>query len=104
MFSAGDVVVATIRFEKGGEAKHRMVLVLFEDYTNVVVAGVTSNPYARGINITKKEGAPKDCTIKLNQLFTLDRETLSAPLFRLSKEKKKEVFARLTKLLGDLNV
>jgi mRNA interferase MazF len=103
VFNSGDVVVATVKLEDTKEARTRPVLVLFEEYTNVVVAGITSNPYVKGIPISKKEGALKHSTIKLNQIFTLERDTLSAPLFKLSDEKRRMVFDALVELLSGLS-
>lgn len=42
---------------KGGD------VVLFEDFGNVVIAGMTSNTSMKGITLTKKDGAIKDSVI-----------------------------------------
>lgn len=102
MFNAGEVVVANVRFPGSEALRSRAALVLFEDYDSVVIAGITSNPYTKGIPLTKKEGALRDSVIKLNYVFTVNRETLSRPLFKLSKEKKKLVFSQFLKLLSGL--
>lgn len=102
MFNPGDVVVATVQLADSKEMRTRAAVVLFEEYDSVAIAGITSNPYEKGIAVTKKEGAVRDGVIKLNYLFTVPRESLSAPLFRLSREKKKLVFDDLVKLLSGL--
>lgn len=102
MFNPGDVVVASVKLEKGGEASTRAAVVLFEEYDSVVIAGITSNEFERGIPVTRKEGAHRDGVIKLNYIFTVPRDTLSKPLFRLSREKRKVVFEELVKRLSGL--
>ena len=102
MYRAGDVVTARVRMSEGGETKNRFALVLYEQLGNVVIAGITSNPYAKGIPLTRKEGMPKDSVIKLNYLFTVTEDGLFGPIFRLSKEKKKQVGAEAAKLLGGM--
>jgi mRNA interferase MazF len=39
----GDVIIASVQFTDTAEVKVRPAVVLFEEYGNVVVAGVTSN-------------------------------------------------------------
>ena len=92
MLKAGDVVVASVQFTDTAEVKTRPALVLFEEYGNVVVAGITSNPKMKGIPLSKSEGAPKDSVIKLNYIFTISNEMVSRVIFRLSKEKKTTSF------------
>jgi mRNA interferase MazF len=49
----GDVILASVQFTDTAEVKVRPAVVLFEEYGNVVVAGVTSNLKMRGIPLTK---------------------------------------------------
>jgi mRNA interferase MazF len=99
MLKAGDVVLATVQFTDTFEVKKRPALVLFEEYDNVVVAGITSNLEMEGIILTKKEGAIKDSVIKLNYIFTVSNAMVEKKMFSLSKEKKKVVFEELLKKL-----
>ena len=103
MLKPGDVIIAQIQFTDTFEIKKRPALVLFEEFDNVVVAGITSNLEAEGIPLFKKEGAIKDSVIKLNYIFTVSKAMIYKQLFHLSKEKKKIVFNELTKRLDDLN-
>ncbi|MDE1854818.1 MAG: type II toxin-antitoxin system PemK/MazF family toxin [Candidatus Micrarchaeota archaeon] len=102
MYRAGDIVTARVRLSEGSETKNRFALVLYEQLGNVVIAGITSNPYAKGIPLTKKEGMPKDSVIKLNYLFTVTEDTLFGPIFKLGKERKKQVSGEMSKLLGGM--
>lgn len=102
MYRAGDVVTVKARFSESGETKNRFALVLYEEFGNVVIAGITSNPYAKGIALTKKEGMPKDGVIKLNYLFTVGEEALFGPIFRLGREKKKHVIGEMQKLMSGM--
>jgi mRNA interferase MazF len=100
--NAGDVILTQIQFADTFEIKKRPAVVLFEEYNNVVVAGITSNPEMKGIPLTKKEGAVKDSVIKLNYIFTISGAMIEKVLFSLSKEKKKKVFDELVGRLNEL--
>ncbi|MCX6800649.1 MAG: type II toxin-antitoxin system PemK/MazF family toxin [Candidatus Diapherotrites archaeon] len=102
MFKAGDIVLARIQFSDTFEVKVRPVLVLFEEFGNVVVAGITSNKNMKGIVLTKKEGAVKDSVIKLNYIFTISEAMIQKRLFNLGTEKKRVVFTELCKKLEGL--
>ena len=99
MLRSGDVVLAKVQYTDTFEIKIRPALVLFEEYGNVVVAGITSNRKMKGIPLLKKEGAINDSTIKLNYIFTISENAISKNLFHLNLEKKKIVFDELTKKL-----
>ena len=95
----GDVVLAEIQFVDTLEIKKRPAVVLFEEYGNVVVAGITSNIEMKGIPLLKKEGAIKESVIKLNYIFTISEKMIEKTLFSLSSEKKKLVVSELMKKL-----
>ena len=98
----GDVVIAKVQFTDTFEVKRRPALVLFEEFGNIVVAGITSNESMGGVPLLKKEGAVKDSVIKSNYIFTVSKAMIYKTLFILSKEKKKIVFEELTKRLSCL--
>ncbi len=98
----GEVVLAKIQFADTFEIKKRPALVLFEEYDNVVVAGITSNTGMRGIPLFKKEGAIKDSIIKTNYIFTISSAMVEKVLFSLSAAKKRMVFNELVKKIGEL--
>ena len=102
MLKSGDVVLTKIQFTDTFEIKKRPALVLFEEFDNIVVVGITSNLEMKGISLTKKEGAIKDSVIKLNYIFTISKTMVEKVLFSLSKEKKNMVFNGLADLLGGL--
>ena len=102
MLKSGDVILANVQFIDTLEIKKRPALVLFEEYDNVVVAGITSNVKMKGVPLLKKEGAIKESVIKLNYIFTISKEMISKILFHLNPEKKKKVFDELTKKLEGL--
>ncbi|MBS3108979.1 type II toxin-antitoxin system PemK/MazF family toxin [Candidatus Woesearchaeota archaeon] len=103
MLKAGDVVLANVQFADTFEIKKRPALVLFEEFGNVVAAGITSNLEMKGIALTRKEGAVKDSVIKLNYIFTISKIMIEKNLFSLSKEKKKKVFDAFVDKLNGLN-
>lgn len=103
MHNAGDVILAKIQFADTFEIKKRPALILFEEYDNIVVAGITSNTEMKGISLTKKEGAIKDSVIKLNYIFTISSAMIEKSLFSLSAEKKKKVFNELVGKLKGLS-
>ncbi len=102
MLRPGDVILTNIQFVDTSEVKIRPALVLFEEYDNVVVAGITSNLRMDGIKISKKEGAIKESVIKLNYIFTISRSMISKVLFHLNQEKKKKVFKEIVHKLNGL--
>ena len=102
MPSPGDIVLVKIQFTDSFEIKKRPSLVLFKEYDNLVVAGITSNTNMDGIALTKKEGAIKDSVIKLNYIFTISAMMVEKKLFSLSKQKKGAVFNALVKKLEKL--
>lgn len=103
MLRSGDVVLARVQFTDTFEVKTRPAVVLFEDFDNVVIAGITSNLKMNGIPLTKKEGAVKDSVIKLNYIFTVSKAMISKNLFPLSSKKKKLIYKELTRKLAVLN-
>lgn len=100
MYKTGDVVLAQVQFTDTFEIKTRPAVVLFEEYGNIVVAGVTSNTGMEGIPLTKKEGAIKDSVIKVNYIFTISEKMVKKRLFSLSQEKRKVLIAELVKRLN----
>ncbi|MBI4440476.1 type II toxin-antitoxin system PemK/MazF family toxin [Candidatus Woesearchaeota archaeon] len=98
----GDVVLAQVQFVDTFEVKKRPALFLFEEYDNVVVAGITSNTEMKGISLTKKEGAIRDSVIKLNYIFTISKAMIEKVLFSLTNEKKTLVYNELLKKLSAL--
>lgn len=102
MHKAGEVVLTKVQFTDTFEVKRRPALVLFDEFDNVVVAGITSNIEMKGIPLTKKEGAVKDSVIKLNYIFTVSEVMIEKILFSLSKDKKQIVFDGLVEKLKGL--
>ncbi len=102
MLNSGDVVLAQVQFTDTFEVKTRPAVILFEEFGNVVVAGITSNPAMKGIPLTKKEGAAKDSVIKTNYIFTISEAAIKKRLFTLSKEKKIMLYNELLKGLSGL--
>jgi len=104
MPKSGDVILVTIQFTDTNEVKTRPAIVLFEEFGNIIVAGITSNLKMKGIPISKSEGAIKDSVIKLNYLFTISTEMTKKVLFHLNAEKKHLIHSELTKRLSNLKI
>jgi len=102
MPKSGDVILAKVQFADTFEIKTRPALVLFDEFDNIVIAGITSNLNMKGIPLTKKEGAVKDSIIKLNYIFTISEAMISKVLFHLNDEKKKIVYEELMIRLSKL--
>ena len=100
---SGDVILTRLQFTDTFEIKIRPAVILFQEFDNIIVAGITSNPNMKGIPLSKKEGAIKDSIIKLNYIFTISKEMISKTLFHLNKKKKQTLFEELTKKLSMLN-
>ena len=91
MYRFGDIILAHVQFTDTFEIKVRPALVLFQEYGNIVVAGITSNLEMKGIQLTKKEGASKESVIKLNYLFTIAELAVKKHLFTINNSKKQQV-------------
>lgn len=102
MLESGQVVLAKVQFSDSFETKKRPAVVLFEELSNVVVAGITSNTQMRGIPLTKKEGAVRESVIKTNYIFTITDKAIEKKLFKLSKQKKIKLYEALNKKLEKL--
>ncbi len=103
MLKAGDVVLAQVQFVNTPEVKLRPAVVLFEEYGNIVVAGITSNTNMNGVPLSRQDGAIKDSIIKTNYVMTLANAMIAKKLFELSKTKKRELFEAFTEKLQGLN-
>ncbi len=99
MYNFGDVILAEVQFTDTFEIKTRPALVLFEEYENIVVAGITSNIKMKGILLTKKDGAIKESVIKLNYIFTISEKMVKKTLFSITKEKKNIIVSEFMKKL-----
>jgi len=103
VLKAGDVILTKVQFTDTFEVKTRPALVLFEEFDNIIVAGITSNTTMKGIPLYKQEGAIKDSIIKVNYIFTVSKMMVEKVLFILSKEKKNLVFHEIIKKLKGLS-
>lgn len=103
MPKSGDVVLAKVQFTDTFEVKTRPALVLFEEYDNIIVAGITSNVEMKGIPLTRKEGAVKESVIKTNYIFTISKIMIEKTLFQLTRPKKQIVFNELVRKLKPLS-
>ena len=102
MYKSGDVILAQIQFTDTFEIKKRPAVVLFEEFGNVIVTGITSNLRMEGISLSKEEGAIKESIIKLNYIFTISNKMVVKKLFSLSIEKKKILHQELIKRFSEL--
>ena len=102
MHKPGEVVLAQVQFVNTAEVKLRPAVVLFEEYGNIVVAGITSNTKMAGVPLSRQDGAFKDSVIKTNYVMTLAEPMISKTLFELSKAKKRELHAALAEKLRGL--
>jgi len=84
----GDVILTNVQFTDTNEIKQRPAVVLFEEFGNIIIAGITSNTLMKGIPLTKKEGAVKESVIKTNYIFTISNILVKKKLFNLTQEKK----------------
>jgi len=99
-YEFGDVILTKAQFVDSYEIKNRPAVILFEEFGNIVVAALTSNPEMEGIKVSKKEGAVRDSVIKLNYTFTISEKMVKKFLFKLTKEKKKIVREEFVKKLN----
>ncbi|MHA1744982.1 MAG: type II toxin-antitoxin system PemK/MazF family toxin [Promethearchaeota archaeon] len=99
---SGDVILATIQFSDTYETKTRPAVILFQEFDNVIIAGITSNRHMKGISLSVEEGAIKPSVIKLNYIFTISKVMIKRKLFSLTKEKKRQIYYALISNLSRL--
>ena len=102
MYKSGDVVICNVQFTDTYEVKNRPALVLYEDMSNLVVAGITSNKNMKGIKLTKSDGAIVDSVIKTNYIFTISSNLIKKKVFTLNQNKRKEVYDILIESFSQL--
>ena len=102
MPSPGDVVLAQVQFTDMFEIKTRPAVVLFEEFGNIVIAGITSNPSMKGVLLSRKDGAVKESIIKTNYIFTISEAMIKKKLFTLSKQKREELYSALVARVSKL--
>lgn len=101
MHKFGEVILAEVQYVDTFEVKDRPALVLFEEYGNVVVAGITSNTEMIGIPLTEKEGIKEESIIKLNYIFTIPEKKIKRTLLTLSENKKRLFISEFMKRLNN---
>ncbi len=94
-FKFGDVILTEVFFTDLIHKKRRPALVLFEKYSNVIVAGITSNPSMDGVLLRKRKGLPVDSVVKLNYIFTIDKKSVVKKLCEITDREKEEVCSAL---------
>ncbi len=98
---SGDVILVTIQFTDTFETKIRPAVILFKEFDNYILAGITSNLHMQGVPLSVEEGAIKPSIIKLNYIFTVSDVMIKRKLFSLDKNKKSQIYhALISKLAG----
>jgi mRNA interferase MazF len=90
-YNFGDILIAYMQFTDSSEIKARPVLVLFEEFDNIVCAGITSNPHMQGIPLKKDENMIENSIIKLNYIMTISKDSVKKYIFTITEEKKRLV-------------
>lgn len=101
-YNSGDLVLARVQFTDTYETKKRPALILWSDFSNVVVAGVTSNLSMEGINLKKQKGLPFDSVIKMNYIFTVTHGMIEKKLCQILPSTKKVVKKYIQEKLDSL--
>ena len=91
MYKTGDIILVKVPFTNQTEYKLRPAFVWFEEYSNVVILGITSNTDMDGIFIPKKEGLIVDSIIKTNYIFTIDKNLIHKKITTLPQKYIQEV-------------
>ena len=85
-YELGDIVLVKVPFTNQKEYKLRPAFVWFEDFSNVVILGITSNTQMKGIFLPKEEGLIVDSIIKVNYIFTIDKNDILKKITTVDKK------------------
>ena len=102
MYSSGDIILAYVQFTDSNNLKKRPALILYKDYNNYIVSGITSNLNMKGIFLTKKDGLVKNSVLKINYIFTIPKSFILKKISTLDIEKRKIVYDEFLKNLNSL--
>lgn len=102
VYSAGDVILAQVQFVDSFQIKKRPAVILYEEKSNYVIAGITSNTAVDGIALHVKDGAMKNSVIKTNYIFTVSSYMIAKKLFSLKAAKKQEIFSTIEQSMKQL--
>ncbi len=91
------MILARVKFTDSGNSKICLALILFEEFGNVIIAGIMTNTRMSGIGMLKKQGAAQDIVIRLNYIFTITNPAILKTVFLLSTEKRNLFFDDLAK-------
>ena len=102
MYSSGDIVITFVPFTDSNNLKKRPALILYKDYNNYIVSGITSNLNMKGIILTKQDGLIKDSVLKTNYIFTIPKTFILKKITKLNKSKRKIIYDEILKNLNNL--
>ncbi len=97
-FKAGEVVLVNFTFIDNSESKIHPALIVFSDFNDIVLIGITSNLQMKGILLPKKDGLFKDSRLKLNYIFTMPKQSAIRRVCYLNEERK-EVYLKLEEMI-----
>ncbi len=103
MRKPGDVILANVQFTDSPQVKKRPAVVLYTEFGNIVVAGITSNLGMKGVPVSMADGAIKDSVIKTNYMMTLAEAMVIKKLFELPHEKRRQLWRALAERISGLN-
>jgi mRNA-degrading endonuclease toxin of MazEF toxin-antitoxin module len=102
IYKAGDIILARLKFVDSEEYKVRPAVILFVEFNNYIIAGITSNLNMKGIKLTKVDGMLKESIIKLNYIFTIPKERISKKILELGESKRNILHIELNKRISKL--
>ncbi len=104
IIKSGDVILVSVQFVESNEIKTRPAVVLYEEFDNFIIAGITSNLKMGGIPLSVSDGAIKPSIIKLNYIFTISSIMIKKKLFSLTPTKKQQIYEGLIERLEVLKL
>ncbi|MFT4250796.1 MAG: type II toxin-antitoxin system PemK/MazF family toxin [Candidatus Woesearchaeota archaeon] len=98
-YSCGDIILIQMQFADTLEVKLRPAVVLYQQFDNLVVAGITSNTRMKGVTVPKGVLA-KESVIKLNYVFTFSSSLVKKHLGQLSQSTWSSLRKEFMKLIS----
>ncbi len=94
-YKPGDIVLIATEGSKNKGIRKRPAFVIYANDDTLIACGVSRSKKLKGIPLTSKDGAIKNCKIFLHYMFTISPDIIVKKLFSITGSKKREIYKKL---------